>query len=270
MVHTRGIRHRFAAFVFFMLVPALLWGCSSAAPEPIATVQPSPEPTFTPFPTHDPGYEMVTFTTEDGVELGGTFFPAEGGVTVIFTHMGFATQGSWREFAEQINALGFPSFTFDFRGYGRSYNDGVLLNADWPARNLAYAEDARAAVEWVREQGYTRIICIGADMGGTACINAALTESLEGFVVIGSEYSWDLEGLSYPDDLENPDAQKLFITTELDEEQYVASIQQLYDLSPEPRMLETFAGSAHGTGILFTSQEGEFIEALLNFLALFQ
>lgn len=270
MFHANGFRRCLSIFVFLLLIPALAWGCSSAGSEPAATIEPSPEPTFTPFPTHDPGYEMVTFTAADGTELGGTFYPAEGGVTVVFTHMGFATQGSWREFADQISELGFPSFTFDFRGYGRSYNDGVLLNADWPARNLAYAEDTRAAIEWVRKQGYTRIICIGADMGGTACINAALTEPLEGFVAIGSEYSWDLGDLSYPDDLVSPDAQKLFITTELDEEQYVASIQQLFDVSPEPRRLEILPGSAHGTGILFTSHEGEFIDTLLDFMSLFE
>ncbi|MBN2555241.1 MAG: alpha/beta hydrolase [Anaerolineales bacterium] len=266
-----GIWRRSSKYVFvFLFLVFPLCGCAPSSPEPTETLRPEPAATFTAFPTHDPGYEMVTFAASDGTELGGTFFPAEGGVTVVFTHMGYATQGSWREFAEQINDLGFPAFTFDFRGYGHSFNDGMLLDSDWQTRDAAYAEDARAAIQWVREQGYTRILCIGADMGGTACINAALTESLEGLVVIGSEYNLDNSDLSYPADLQNPAAQKLFITTALDEERYIESIQQLYEISPEPRELITLPGSAHGTGILFTSHEDAFITALLDFMAFFQ
>jgi len=253
-----------------LILSSLLWACSAGAVEPTATAVPEPTSTFTPFPTHDPGYELVTFTAADGTELGGTFYPTRGNVAVVFTHMGFATQGSWREFAEQISDLGFPSFTFDFRGYGRSYNNGVLLNAEWPARHAAYAEDARAAIQWVQSQGYTRVLCIGADMGGNACINAAMTEPVEGFVIVGSDYLWDDEALLYPDDLVIPNAYKLFITTELDEDRYVDSIQALYDRSPEPRELVVLPGSAHGTGILFTSHEDAFIDALLAFLEPFQ
>jgi len=258
------------AFTLAFSLLVLLSSCSSAAPAPTATMAPAATMTYTPFPTHDPGYERVTFSTADGLELGGTFYPARGGVAVVFTHMGFATQGSWRDFAERIRERGFPALTFDFRGYGRSYNDGVLLNADWPTRHSAYAVDARAAIQWVRGQGYTRILCIGADMGGTACINAALTEEIEGFVVVGSEYVSGEGAPVYPDDLVIPDAQKLFITTELDEERYVQSIQMLYDQSPEPRDLVVLPGSAHGTGILFTSQEDAFIESLLSFLRPFE
>jgi len=147
-MNTAGNWYRSSIFAFALLILVIsLWGCTASAPEPAETMQPAPAATFTAFPTHDPGYERITFTAADGTELGGTFFPAEGGVTVVFTHMGYATQGSWREFAERVNDLGFPAFTFDFRGYGHSFNDGMLLNSDWETRNAAYAEDTRAAIQ---------------------------------------------------------------------------------------------------------------------------
>lgn len=233
---------------------------------PTSTITPlPPTSTITPLPptaTSTVVGKSVEFTTEDHVRLAGMFYPASGKVAVVFAHMGITDQTSWQGFAAHLAEKGMPALTFDFRCNGLS---------DCKGTNITYFTiiDIRAAIAYLREQGYQRIVCVGASMGSMACLNATLRETLAGMVFIAGQTTYPLDNLAYPRDLINPGMPKLFIVSDNDRySQVVTDTPDLYAISPEPKQLVTFPSSLHGTE-LFNSEFGEqFGQLLLDFLFL--
>jgi pimeloyl-ACP methyl ester carboxylesterase len=234
----------------------------TAAPTSTPTLQPTATTVTPPQPTATSTVagKYVEFITEDNVRLAGTFYPAPGKVAVVFAHMGITDQTSWQGFAARLAENGMPALTFDFRCNGLS---------DCKGGNISYFTimDIQAAIEYLRDQSFERIVCVGASMGSMACLNATLRENLAGLVFIAGETTYPLDNLSYPRDLVNPEMPKLFIVSENDRySQVVTDTPSLYTVSPDPKQLVTFPSSLHGTE-LFDSEFGEqFSQLLLNFL----
>jgi len=216
----------------------------------------------TPTPLIEVESEKVTLTTEDGVELAGTLYLGQGDTAVVLAHMGISDQTNWQPFAELIAQKGFTALTFDFRCYGQSDCNGGGQN------NLHIVDDLRAAIALLHDRGFNRIACMGASMGGSACMNAGLNEEFVGLVVIGSPVPPSIGMQHYPEDLLNPSMPKLFVTTEDDRFSAVrSSMPLLYKKSPEPKEFKTFPGSLHGTELFYSSQyRDEFTNLLLDFL----
>jgi hypothetical protein len=67
--------------------------------------------------------EKVRFTTVDGVEIHGTFFPGKrSSPTVLMLHAleEDSRKKTWISLAESLNEKGYAVLTFDFRGHGQS------------------------------------------------------------------------------------------------------------------------------------------------------
>jgi pimeloyl-ACP methyl ester carboxylesterase len=247
------------------MLALLLCGCSAAPgipiPTPTAVATATTPPTNTPAPSpvrQQAQVTRVSLVAADGVKLSGMVFIGEGkkDIGVVLAHMGAhsADQSSWTPFAQYIAQRGFGAITFNFR-----------------ADRSRLALDVRAAIEFLREQGYRRIVCMGASMGGTACIRAAANADLAGLVVISSLWttgsgptggalvvsSEDLAQLTLP---------KLFVTTEEDGNGVPATIEDMYEVAPDPKALKIFPGSVHGTDIFATRQGDEFRDLLVDFL----
>jgi fermentation-respiration switch protein FrsA (DUF1100 family) len=106
-------------------------------------------------------YEDVTFTAEDGVRLHGWYVPrADARYVMLFFH-GNTRNISWcMDSLELFHSLGFSTFLFDYRGYGRSEGR--------PDEQGTYL-DASAAWDYlVRERGIDadRIVMLGRSLGG--------------------------------------------------------------------------------------------------------
>jgi pimeloyl-ACP methyl ester carboxylesterase len=236
-----------------------LVACGTPAPAPPPT--PTPSPAAIPTETAPPPVlvEEVSFTTDDQVRLSGTLF-GEGELAVILAHQG--TQGtdqtSWQPFAKLLAQEGFTALTFDFRGRGQS--EGTLELSE-------LVRDVRAAEALLRDRGLTRIVCMGASMGGTSCVKLALETDLEGLVVIASTMSLGPPTDVYPQDYELLALPKLFVCAEDDTTGGLAdTVQEMYDLSPEPKQIKFFPGAVHGTELFDTPQGDEFTALLLGFL----
>lgn len=257
---------RFARrFVPMAMLVLFLCGCSTVPEIPAATPTAIPSATFlptqapAPSPTRRPVHaSRVKFAAADGVELSGMLFAGEGekDIGVVLAHMGAhgANQSSWASFARYAALQGFGALTFNFR-----------------ADRSRLALDVQGAIEFLREQGYSRIACVGASMGGTACIRAAAESDLDGLVVISSLWTTgsgptggalvvnheELGWLTLP---------KLFVTTENDGNGVPTTIKVMYEAAQEPKALEIFPGSVHGTDIFATPQGEELRDLLVGFL----
>lgn len=223
------------------------------------------EPTVTDTKSHVPGQvELVTLSTEDDIALAGTLY-MEGDTVVILAHQGSygADQTTWHPFAKILTERGFSVLTFDFRGIGKSVDGQAYWNL-----NL----DIDAALGFLYNRGYDQIICVGASMGGTACVYAALNNDLLGLITLssamkaGGGYGDSVILKIMPDDLANLTLPKLFISAEEDETIVVRDTKSMYELSPEPKDILILPGYQHGTE-LFDTDSGEKLTAtIIQFL----
>ena len=261
-------------YIFFLLISVT--ACSgSQASEPLATIgtvettstypvtTPSPigKPTMTPTNSlsQNPS-ETVTFTTTDGINLAGTLF-GEGDTAVILAHQGTpgANKRTWYLFANLLAEHGYAALTFDFRGVGQS--EGKLIYG-----NLAI--DVSAAVQFLQNRGYQKIICIGASMGGTACIRAAQDHTFVGLVALASTMTAGSGATALrltPGDLNKLTPPKLFISADKDFA-VVNDTKRMYEMSPDPKDLLFLSGTQHGTNLFDTEAGEELSAAMLRFV----
>lgn len=207
-------------------------------------------------PTSETGAEetgAVTFRASDGVELSGTL-RGDGPLAVVLAHMAGGSREDWASVAEELTGHGLTVLAFDFRGHGDSA--GTPLPASAPL-------DLEAAVAFVRERGAESVVLVGASMGGMAVAAVAGKVSAEGAAIVSAPFSF--AGLDIlPADLETLEGEKLFVVAAGDE--VAPDIREMFRLAGEPKRLEVFPGSAHGTEIL-ASPQGERLRALVLELA---
>jgi pimeloyl-ACP methyl ester carboxylesterase len=234
---------------------------ATSTPEPPKSV-PIPTITPTPAPTVEYSTRTVSFTTEDEFDLYGNLFLSEGDTAVVFAHMagGDNDQQNWIPFAEYIARRGFTSLTFDFRCYGESGCGGR------DSGSILISRDIGAAINFLREHGFERIVCIGASMGGRACINAAFENELVGLVIVAGTGSSDPDRKNL-DDFVSPDMPKLFIVSEDDHiADRTLSMTRLFESAPEPKTFKTYPGIAHGTELFDSTYKQAFRQTLFDFL----
>ena len=235
------------------LITLLLSGCG--------ILSPVSAPTETPRVT----VKEVSFTTEDDVKLAGTLYlPGEEDIAVVLAHQGTkgTDQRSWQPFAELIAERGFAALTFDFRGRGQSGGYLIVPRLE---------RDMRAAIGFLRDQGFNRIVCMGASMGGSACLRAALDTDLEGLVVIASPMNLGQTPTVGVEDFTMLTMPKLYVCAEDDSVDgsrtgLAAVITNMYTISPEPKEIRIFPGTAHGTYLFDTEYGDEFRKLLVDFL----
>lgn len=111
-----------------------------------------------------PGAEAVSFTTEDGLTLGGWF--VQGGQVTVIVFNGNAGNRAFRApLAAALAERGLSVFLFDYRGYGG--NPGSPSEA-------GLAADARAARRYVAGRtGSGRIVYFGESLGSGVAVRLA-------------------------------------------------------------------------------------------------
>lgn len=243
--------------------PALRPATDTPTPEPSDT--PTPRPTvdlelvLTPSTTVEYEVDYMGLRTSDDVQIIAKQF-GTGDLAVVLAHQGTfgANQRDWEPFARMIAARGYSAVTLDFRGYG-------LSKGDMTARYYLIRE-LRALIDYLHGNGYDRIVCIGASMGGTTCLRAAVEYDLEGVVVIGSLWSNGEPTQVTKDELAALTIPKLFITTENDGYDVPEAIKSMYEAAQEPKQLRIFPGEVHGTEMFKQPYGEQFTAELLAFL----
>jgi pimeloyl-ACP methyl ester carboxylesterase len=248
-----------------MLASIGLWAASCTSATPVAvTATPSPVPT--PTPTPQIIVEEISITNEDDIELAATLFTtdSEADIAVVLAHMGdrdlitnMISQGSWRAFARIVAGRGFAVLTFDFRCHGQSHCGSGGIG------DPAYHRDVRAVLNYLDDLGFEHIVCAGASMGGTACVNAATERELAGLIIIASPIP---RGVSISNDLTDPTMPKLFISAEYDHYGVTPQLILMHEQAPEPKELAIFPGEEHGTNLFHTESGEEFSALMLEFL----
>jgi pimeloyl-ACP methyl ester carboxylesterase len=197
--------------------------------------------------------EGLKIETEDGLGLSATSYGA-GPTAVILAHMRGSDQRSWSATARRLASGGeYTVLTFDFRGHGGS-DGGDLGDID---------KDMRAAIQFMRADGFDKVFVVGASMGGTAALAVASEEDLAGVVAISAPAQFQgIDALARIDQVTEP---KLFIAASGDEP-YVHDLEEMFERAAEPKDRRLFDGNEHGTALLEGDQGEQVLQAIEQFL----
>lgn len=187
--------------------------------------------------TAQPAFEPVQFKTPDGLTLEGRFYTGGLKKGVVCAHMFPADQTSYEALAKDLARKGYPVLTFNFRGYG---------NSEGSKDTSRIALDMNAAVRFMAER-VTRMVLIGASMGGTASILEGNHPKVKGVVTLSAPAAFQgLDARSKVSELKPP---KLFVAAKGDASAY-DSAKYFYAHATEPKEILLVEGSAHGTKLL--------------------
>ena len=224
-----------------LLLISYLTGCSTS------------KATISPTPTSLLQISKVTIPYNNDPEIRGTLF-GSGDLAVILVHMGNISnsQKDWANFARIAARENITVLTIDVPGFGKTPGDG---------NSSTFEKSVLAAVVYLENLGFDKIVCIGASAGGNACLSIAAQYPLAGLGVISSGLpisEFNYSALIMP---------KFFACTEDDTGGlFVHAQKEMYKNSPEPKELHIFQGDSHGTEILLSFFQKELTEKLMLFL----
>jgi pimeloyl-ACP methyl ester carboxylesterase len=238
-----------AAVLLALMIGAVAVACGGdekEAPTPATTATAAETPTL-------PLREGLKIETEDGLQLSATSY-GSGPTAVILAHMRGSDQRAWSDTARRLASDGaYTVLTFDFRGHGGS-DHGDLGDID---------KDMRAAVQFMRADGFAKIFVVGASMGGTAALAVASEEDLAGVVAISAPAQFQgIDALARIDQIAEP---KLFIAASGDQP-YVHDLGAMFARAVEPKEQRLFDGKEHGTALLDGDQGEQVLQAIEQFL----
>jgi dienelactone hydrolase len=212
------------------------------------------------------GSRAVVFHSSDGTRLEGRVF-GSGSVGVVLSHMFPADQRSWWPFAATLADDGYRVLTFDFRGYCPGGDAGCSGGSKDISK---ISQDVAGAATYLRDAGATKVVLIGASIGGTASLVAAAEPEVGPSAIVTLSAPLSFEGLTIdPSTLQNVEAPKLFIAGTGDATAAQAA-QQLYDQALGSRRVEIVPANDHGTDLL-TGTRGEEVQKLITtYLAQFR
>lgn len=231
-----------------------LAGCGAAggvaSATPTTAIPTYPQPTA----TLNVPWRTVSFTTPDGLRLSGVLY-GSGTTGVALSHQSDGTQNQWRGFAQHLAKNGYMALAFDFRGHGASAKPADISKEDI---------DLRAAIRFLRAQGATRIVLMGASLGGAVTLRVAATEPVAAVATLSAVAFMPTQEVT-DDTIKAIKAPKLFINSKLDTD--ADSTQHMYDVASQPKQIYLYPGIAHGVGIFSGDYGPDLTQRLLTFLA---
>jgi pimeloyl-ACP methyl ester carboxylesterase len=233
--------------VWPLLIVLLLAGCG-AAPVPPAVPPPAAPPVT-----------EVSFSTVDGATLAGKVF-GTGATGVVLSNMGDNDPTAWEAFAPELAGRGLLVLTYSFRYPRRT----ATFTADLARATVA---DLTAAVTLLRGRGATRIVLVGASLGGIATGKVAGPAGAAAMVVLSAPRELtDYDLVVSPAELAAVTVPKLFVASEADGTVPWAATREYYERAPDPRRFVSYPGTAHGVAILAGPRGDELRALLLDFI----
>lgn len=207
---------------------------------------------------------MVILKTSDGIDLVGYLhqpeIPLDENFVVVLAHGHTQSHHEWESFEKLLIENGITTMIFDFRGHGES---GGIDNFS------TIGIDVQTVFDYVRLCGFERIVCIGASMGGSACLVGAVSTDIDGLVMLSSSMNLPGAKLTSKSDLEMLTIPKLIMFAENDiwwpdeVKEYMKTAEYL----GEPKEIYVDPGGiSHGSGLLYDINGEQVIAKLLDFI----
>lgn len=208
-----------------------------------------------------PPAKDISFTTEDGLALHATVYPADAPSPpgLLLVHGRGTERGEWTGFARDAQREGYMSLAIDLRGHGESAMQDArrvtyqsFLEEEWADAVF----DVDAAFTALLEQGAdpANIAIIGTDLGATLALrHGAKNDAIQAAVLLSP--GLDHEGMKLLDALESFAPRPLLVVTTENDAYASMSAREIIDAAPASAELREYYGSAHGTNILIVSKQ---------------
>lgn len=234
-----------------VLVIAALAGCSTAKPVAVPSATAKAPGANCPGAVLDG--EQVRFGKENA--LAGALI-GEGKTGLILAHMAPGSLCEWLPYGRAIAERGYKVLAFDFNGAGSSA---------FTARKNDL--DVAEAVMFLRQQGVSAVVLMGASRGGTAVVTAGSKVDPPVNAVVSLSAPAAFAGMDAREAAAKLAVPVLYVAAELDGT-YAEQAKELYELSKgsKDRRLTIVAGSIHGVPLMVPSVDLEAGTAVTAFL----
>jgi esterase/lipase len=228
--------------------------CGPATPRPTPTPTPTEREVAVGCQREAQGGTPVHFDSVDGARLGGLML-GTGPVGIVLVHQIDATLCQWLPYGKRLAERGYRVLLVDLGGYGSSEPSSKP------------DQDVKQAVGYLRQQGVGSIVLIGASLGGTASLSAAViveppvtgVVSLSGPVhIAGMDLSVRIQALASP----------VLYVAGSDDGTLGTEAQVLYDATTEQRKQILLVDTgAHGVSLVSLPSVPAAIEQWLGTVA---
>jgi uncharacterized protein len=203
--------------------------------------------------------DAAVIETSDGVRLTGRVY-GRGPTAVVLSNMGDNDPGAWETFAPTLAARGYTVLTYSFRYPRRT----TTFTAEFAAATVT---DLRGAIALMRRRGATRLVLIGASLGGLATAKVAGGAGAAAVVIIAAPSGLPAYGFAVdPAEMAALTMPSLFASSVDDPIVPLAQTTSLYDRAPGPKQLQTYPGTAHGVQIFATASGDALRQRLVDFV----
>lgn len=195
--------------------------------------------------------ERVTFMTQDGVEIVGSWSPAPGRKFALLLHMMPATKESWDPWVPKLNAAGYSTLALDQRGHGESTMGGTLDYKKFSeTQQQAKRFDVEAAFAFLKGKGATEenAILAGASIGANLAIRF-LAEHPGTKTAIAISPGLDYHGVTTDDAIVSLGSgqQVVLVASDDDDRDAFDSCAKLHSMNPSGTTFVRRSGLGHGT-----------------------
>jgi pimeloyl-ACP methyl ester carboxylesterase len=246
---------RLARSVALVVVGAVLAAAAGCAADSVPTPGSSPASAVVPTLSASPGATLppvgadcrteatkghtLRLTNGAGLSIAAVDF-GTGASAVVLAHQSDSSLCEWLPYGEALAAKGFRVLAFDFAGSGSSALP----------KQKTYVDDLRTGVNYLRGQGVTRIVIMGASMGATMSVTAAaaITPAVDGVIALSPPLSFD--GVNAEKAAPSLRTPSLYIAGELDGD-YPSYAKSIEGATPvDFRELLIVPGAQHGIRLL--------------------
>ena len=183
-----------------------------------------------------------------------------GPTAVVLANMGDNDMSGWDTFAPALAARGFTVLTF-------SYRYAVGARGFSAADAAASVTDLQAAIAYARQHGATKIVLIGASLGGMATSKVAGATAAAAAVLMASRLDLSDYGFRVSEqELAAMTMPKLVLTSDADSTTAPALTREVFDRAPQPKSFHSFPGTAHGVHLFKTEHRADLEKRLIDFV----
>ncbi|MFG2041086.1 alpha/beta hydrolase family protein [Dactylosporangium sp. NPDC048998] len=243
-----------------------LAACGSSGPSGSSGSSPAASPaphagSACPDESKDAGRQVSFADAKDGTVLRGILMNPDGkGPGVVLGHHNTGSVCEWLPFGKTLAGKGYRVLAFDFAGEGDSQPHTGTGTVDL---------DMLTAARWLRTQGVTDLVLMGASKGGTAALAAAQELDPRPKAVVTLSAPATFRGVDALGAARKVTFPVLYCAGALDSP-YGEQAQELYDATPaavDRRVVVGPTATEHGTYLLTGSDQDRFTKAIDDFLS---
>ena len=178
---------------------------------------------------------------------------------VVLVHGSSWDALGWRDIAPHFVERGVAALAVNLRGFdGSSGKTGRYV----PGKPWSPATDVKAAVALLRERGVREVALVGASLGGSAALGAAMEEDVESVVTISAPVK------AVPDEMSAlVRGRKLYVCAIGDTLGAAPNVLASFKALKPPKQLLFFGGKEHSRGMFAAPYGPEALEAIVSFVA---